>query len=93
MVTTVKEIPKILRGLDATSKYCIYLILLEKKEPMTIPEIQKELERRFSIKIAYGSIQSLLDNMYRAGIIDYIEERPRKVKLLKKIEITVKDLS
>jgi len=93
MAITFKEIPRILKGLDAMSKYCIYLILLEKKEPMSIPEIQKELEKRYNIKIAYGSIQSLLDNMYRAGIIDYIEGRPRKVKLLKKIEITVEDLS
>lgn len=68
------------------------MLLLDRKV-MTIPEIQKELEKRFNTKIAYASIQSLLDSMHRAGIVEYIEDRPRKVRLLKKIDIIVEDVS
>jgi len=93
MATKIEIIPKILKGLDATNKYRSYLILLENRKPMTIPEIQKELEDKFNEKLAYGSIQSLLESMHRAGIIEFIEERPRKVRLLKKIDITIEDIS
>ena len=92
MATAIEKIPKLLKGLDAKNKYYIYLLLLDKRV-MTIPEIQKELEKKYNVKIAYSSIQSLLDSMHRAGIIEYIEERPRKVKLLKKIDIIVEDIS
>jgi len=92
MATSIELIPRILKGLDAKNKYYIYLILLDKKV-LTIPEIQNELEKRFGVKIAYSSILSLLDSMYRAGIIDYIEEKPRKVRLIKKVDVIVRDVS
>ena len=92
MAIEIKTIPRILKGLDAVNKYYIYLLLLENRRPMTIPEIQKALEDKFNVKIAYSSIQTLLDSMHRAGIIEYIEERPRKVKLIKKINIIIQDI-
>ena len=91
MTTTIDEIPQILKGLSSQNKYYIYLLLLDRRI-MSISEIQKELERKFNVRITYSSVQSLLDSMYRAGIIKYIDERPRKVKLLKKIDFIIQNL-
>ena len=89
---SLEELPRIFRGLDHPTKYYVYLILLKSDEPLAISEIQKKLKEHFNVDLAYSSVESLINSMQEAGIVEKITGRPKKVKLLKKITVSIESL-
>ena len=88
----LEELSRIFKGLDHPTKYYVYTILLDGKEPLSISEIKKKLREIYDVDLAYSSVESLINSMQEAGIVKKITGRPKKVKLLKKITVSVENL-
>ncbi len=88
----IRELSKIFKGLDHPSKYYVYLVLLDSREPLTIPRIQKMLREKFGIDMPYSNVNSLINTMQDAGLVVKIADNPKRVKLLKKVEVKIEDL-